>query len=444
MASVRRLKFQQYVGSSFWLIPSLFVVVAVFLALLFPNLDEATKGDLTFAYGPSEATEVLSAIASGMIVFTGFVFSVILLIVQFGSSQYSPRLLRAFVYAPIAKISLGLFVATFTYALVVLPSIESEGREGFVPSFSVTFAIVLVVISVLMFLLLMQRAYQGLRPGTVVRMVGRRGRKAIDQVHPAPAAPEGVRVPYRELLREATRTVGHERESAVLQAMDEDELVRIAREADAILVLAPAIGDFVPNAAPLFFIRESGTPVDEDRLRAALAFGIERTVEQEPTLAFRWLVDIAIKALSPAVNDPSTATQAIDQIEDLIRRVAGRQLASGEARDGAGQLRLVYRTATWEGYVALAFTEIRRDGGGSTQIQRRLRATLEDLLEIVPPDRQEAVQEQIDLLDEVARAEFAPAELDAAMTGDYQGIGSPRIRGRRRGTSPPPGTGSSR
>jgi uncharacterized membrane protein len=432
MTSVRRLKVRQFIGSSFWLIPSGLVALAVGLALLFPVIDEATNGELTFAYGPSEATELLSAISSGMIVFTGFVFSVVLLIVQFGSTQYSPRLLQAFVTAPVAKVALGLFAATFTYSLLVLPSIESEGRAGFVPSFAVTFAIVLVVASVLFFLLLMQRVYQGLRPGSVVRFIGRRGRKAIDVLHPDPFVDVDQAVAYREMLRDAPRQIPHLAESAVLQAIDAERLVEAAEAADAVIVLAPAVGDFVPYRAPLFLVKESGTSLDNGRLRRSMAWGVERTVHQDPALAFRWLVDIAIKALSPAINDPTTATQAIDQLEDLIRRVGMRQLASGRAAARAGQVRLVYRTPTWQEYVDLTFTEIRRSGAHSVQIHRRLHAVLEDLLDLVPPGRQDAIERQIDLLDEAAREGFTDAERAIAMIGDYQGIGSPRVHGRRR------------
>jgi len=191
------------------------------------------------------------------------------------------------------------------------------------------------------------------------------------------------------------------------------------------------VGDSVPTGAPLFFIYGEGD-MDAKALRSSLEFGIERTIEGDPAQAFRWLVDIAIKALSPAINDPSTALQAIDQIEDLLRRVGTRRIAAGEIDDGHGGLRLVYRRPSWEDFVDLALTEIRRDGAGTVQVERRLRALLLDLLEQAPPRRRRALEAQLAQLDESVRQTYSDGERPVAEVPDYQGIGSRRIAGRRR------------
>ncbi len=143
-------------------------------------------------------------------------------------------------------------------------------------------------------------------------------------------------------------------------------------------------------------------------------------------------MDIAIKALSPAINDPTTALQAIDQIEDLLRRVSTRRIAAGEINDGEGALRLVHRRPSWDDFVDLSFTEIRRDGAGSVQVERRLRALLLDLVEEAPVARRVALEAQLALLDETVGRTYPHNERPVADTPDYQGIGSRRVTGRRR------------
>jgi uncharacterized membrane protein len=419
--------------TSFWLIPAAFLLAGIGLAILLPLADEATERDPYITYSSDAAIEVLSAIAAGMIAFTGFVFAIVILLVQFGSSQYSPRLLRSFIGDPVPKIAIGTFVATFTYSLLVLSGIGTESEPGFVPHLSVSVAILLVAASVFVFLWLINHVYQQLRVGNVVRRVGREGRLAIDAIYPDPIRDEEAESwsAAVEDLGEPTEVVEHVGDQGILQLAHRERLVALATDSGSVIVLVPAIGDSVPSGAPLFWLFGDRRP-DADELRAALEFGVERTIAGDPAQAVRWLVDIAIKALSPAVNDPSTALQAIDQIEDLLRRASGRRIAAGELHDASGALRLVFRRPSWDDFLDLALTEIRRDGADSVQVQRRLRAVLLDLLEVAHPGRAPALEAQLARLEETARRTFAADDLAVAEVPDYQGIGSRRIAGRRR------------
>ena len=152
----------------------------------------------------------------------------------------------------------------------------------------------------------------------------------------------------------------------------------------------------------------------------------ERTIDQDPLYALRLLVDIAARALSPAVNDPSTAVQALDRIEGLLRILAIRDLDAGALHDASGHLRLVVPLPRWEDYVSVSLTEIRQYGASSTQVARRLRALLVDLLRDVPPSRRPALLEQLELLDQTVDSHYAdPAERAAAMVPDRYGLGGP-------------------
>ena len=186
----------------------------------------------------------------------------------------------------------------------------------------------------------------------------------------------------------------------------------------------PQVGDFVAADEPLFRLYGGASAIDDRQLRAAVALGSERTIEQDPTFAFRILVDIAIKALSPAINDPTTAVLAIDQLHRLLRQVGLRHVSREEICDEAGELRLVFRTPNWEDFVHLACTEIRHCGAGSIQIMRRMRSMLENLMQTLPPHRHAELRQQLELLDRTIEGHYTFAEDRAlARIPDPQGLG---------------------
>ena len=203
----------------------------------------------------------------------------------------------------------------------------------------------------------------------------------------------------------------------------------MAEEAGCLIELVPQVGDFIAAGDPLFRIFAGGETLPEGMLKSSIAFGQERTLEQDPTYAFRIIVDIASKALSPAINDPTTAVLAIDQIHHLLRNVGSRNLALGRETVGRGELRLVYRTPDWEDFVHLAVTEIRQYGRDSIQIMRRLRAMLENLIQTLPERRAPMLRLELSLLQASAKRMFVDLyDQSLAETGDLQGMGGGEYR----------------
>ena len=187
----------------------------------------------------------------------------------------------------------------------------------------------------------------------------------------------------------------------------------------------PRVGDLLAPGAPLFRVHDDGGALDDGWLQSAVAVGDERTMRQDPAFAFRLLADISAKALSPGVNDPTTATQALDQIELLLRQLGGRRLGPGVARDDGGTVRLVYPVPSWEDFLSLAVDETRQFGEGSVQVTRRLRALLEDLREAVAAERRPAVEAELRLLDSSADRAFADrGDRLSAAARDRQGLGA--------------------
>jgi uncharacterized membrane protein len=186
----------------------------------------------------------------------------------------------------------------------------------------------------------------------------------------------------------------------------------------------PQVGDFVAIDEPLFNLRGGAASLDDQALRANVAFGPERTMEQDPTFAYRIVVDLALKALSPAINDPTTAVLAIDQLHRLLRVVGMRRLRTDGILDKSGRLRVIVPTPNWADFVHLAFTEIRYCGSNNVQIVRRMRAMIENLMQTLPRHRQPVLQQQLAALDREMEKHFDMAEdLMLARIPDSQGLG---------------------
>jgi uncharacterized membrane protein len=438
-----RWRVYEYVRNSLWIVPALFVLIAIALGIALPEIDESTSTTVGIDFGADASRSVLGAMAGGMITFTGFVFSILLLAVQFGSSQFSPRMLRRFLRDPTTKVALGIFMATFVYSLVVLRVVGTAANEDFVPDNSIAVALLMLLLSMLMFLRLISRTTQGLRVAAVLNDLGRDARGTVDRVYPEPADPDedraagggggttsGSVASNTAGVGEATtggavRTVEHGDEPGVLQSVDFKGLVARAASADATIELVPRVGDLIAPGTPLFRVYGDGGAIEDGWLRGAVAIGDERTMRQDPAFAFRLIADISAKALSPGVNDPTTAIQALDQIELLLRQVGGRRLTPGVARDEAGTVRFRYPAPSWEDFVGLALDETRQYGSDSVQVTRRLRALLEDLREAVPPPRRAALDAQLALLDSGADRAFADSgDRAAAGTRDRQGLGA--------------------
>ncbi|TQN31681.1 putative membrane protein [Haloactinospora alba] len=417
----------EYVRNGIWIIPAFFVVVAIAAGTVLPIVDEKTGMTIGITFGPDAARGMLGSLAGGMITFTGFVFSVLLVAVQFGSSQFSPRMLVLSLRDPVTQAALGTFIATFLYSLLVLSSVGRPENPDFVPNSSISVALFLLIASMFMFLQLIANTTSGLRVASVLNELGREARKVIDRVHPEPAVKDERGERGLAPLPEDSDVITYRGDPGVIQSVDRQGLFSLATDADAMVELVPAIGDFVVPGDPLFRVHGGSGPLEEREFQSAVAVGDERTMEQDPGFAFRLLADISAKALSPGTNDPSTSTQALDQIETLLRIIAHRRLTPGVMYDTKGAARLRWRTPSWEDYLSLALHETRQFGEGSVQVSRRLWTLLQRLRETVPSYRRPAVEVQLEQVRSGGRRAFSDRlDRDAATTVDPQGLGSSR------------------
>jgi uncharacterized membrane protein len=262
-----------------------------------------------------------------------------------------------------------------------------------------------------------------LRPISILAHVGNAGIAVIEGVYPTLGL--GPVQQAKPLQPAAPDKVVRQREtSGIVLAVNVSKLLAMAESVDGVIEFAPQVGDFVAVDDPLFNLFGGSISIDEDELHCLVAFGSERTIDQDPTFAFRIAVDIALKALSPAINDPTTAVLAIDQLHRMLRMVGRRNLRTDEILGKSGKLRVIFRTPNWEDFVHLAFSEIRSCGSNNLQIVRRLRAMIENLMQTLPDYRHAALLQELSLLDrEIVRNFTYPEELALARIGDTQGLG---------------------
>ena len=419
MTWLQRYRLRSFLRNSAWLPPLVGLVAALLANRLLRSADRVLGWQARV--GVEGSRIVLTALAGSMLTFIVFVFSILLLAVQLASAQLTPRIIATFFRNRILKLSLAVFVFVFTFDLALLLRIDEA-----VPQLSVWVAGYSSVASIGVFLYMIDKVGKTLRPVSILTAIGGQGHDVIGAVYPDPVAAAGSAAVSSTMppAGDGPRTLVNFRPGVVL-AFDPAGLAALAQQADCLIEVVPQVGDFIAKGDPLFRVYGGGgRNVEERDLQQAIAIGPERTMEQDPAFAFRIIVDIAAKALSPAINDPTTAVLAIDQLHHLLRSAGGRDLDTGRVLDETGRPRLVFRTPNWNDLVALAVTEIRHYGKDSIQIARRLRAMLESLIPAVPEERAARLREELDLLHRTVDRNFLDAEDRArADRADSLGIG---------------------
>jgi uncharacterized membrane protein len=324
------------------------------------------------------------------------------------------------------KLVLAELVGTLMFSISVIRRIQSD----LVPDISVSMAGLGVSVGLLLFLLYFDRFLHRMRPVAVAALLAREGRRAFEAWMEEAVRPDIALVAGGSWAPATAPTfVLRAARSGTIQAIDTVGLSAVARQHACLIVFRHAVGDFVPVGAAILEIHGTTLPnTDAESLSSMLALGAERTFEQDPAFAIRVMVDIAIRALSPAVNDPTTTVQVLDYLEETLRLVGATARPSGGASPETLTSGVIIPVRTWPDFLALGITEIRECGTSSIQVMRRLRALLEELGELVLPEHRPAVDEEVRRLDATVTAAYANSvDLDRARSRDHQGIGGPAV-----------------
>ncbi|GIJ36417.1 DUF2254 domain-containing protein [Micromonospora sediminimaris] len=380
------------IRQSFWLIPALFaasaVVVAIGLSVL--ELRLRLPVETILPSGPAGARSLLSSIITAMISFTALVFSITVVALQLASSQYSPRVLRTFLQDRVIQSTLGTFVATFLFAMVVLAALPARDSER-LPELSLAVSMSLVLASTAMFIYYLHHITTVMRVSHIIVAIGAQTRRTIEQ-----------HVPDREEPAEVTGEVVQVVPAAaagLVTSVDLALLARLAREHDCAITVVPAPGDFVFTEAPLLRCHRlpSGEPrpLPVERVAHSVTIDVERTPGQDVGFGFRQLADIATRALSPASNDVTTAVRAVQEAHELLRRLATRPDPVGIVRDDDGTVRVLAKRPTYDIYLAMIIDELRNAAAGEPRINRLLDAVVADLDSVALPTHRPAIRRRL-------------------------------------------------
>ncbi len=409
---------RNYVKSSLWVVPFFAIPLALIATRILHRVDTWLGWSL-LGFSATGAQTLLEAFVTATLSFVVFTFGSLLVAIQVASAQMTPRIIATTLLRnDVVKYTVGLLIFTLMFALSAQNKMDREVHQ-----LVMLVATMLGILSFAAFFYLIDYASRLLRPISILAHVGDDGIAVVESVYPDPFSLP-VSEGEKPGLGAPDATLRHQGTSGIVLAVNLGLLTAEAESSDGIIEFMPQVGDFVAIDEPLFNLYGGARSIEESTLRTSVAFGSERTLDQDPTFAFRIVADIAIRALSPAINDPTTGVLAIDQLHRMLRAVGKRNLRTDEVADESGNLRLIFRTPNWEDFVHLAFSEIRSCGSNNLQIVRRLRSMIQNLFQTLPAHRHPALHRELSLLDrEIERNFIYPEELALAHIADAQGLG---------------------
>jgi len=366
----------EYLRGALWVLPAIAVVVALVVGYVLSQVEASPTRWFVFQGTPDDARTLLIAISSTLVTVIALVLGLTLVALQLASTQFSPRLLRNFLRDRVNQVVLSAFVATFTYSTAGLftGGVEAGQRVGDYPRLAVSFALVMLFVTLLMLVFFVHHLAHSIQIDEVMRSVERSTLRVIG--HDLPS--EGVSAKPSPSLPPWAVAVPSYR-SGWVQTMHPEVLRPLAQAQDLVATVSTMVGEYVVEGAPLLWLcppspdaRSPDSSTFRAALPAAVRVGFERTAEQDVAFGVRQLVDIAVKALSPAINDPYTAIQSLEHVGVLLAALVGRPLGNQRLNDDAGVLRVVAPGRDLHYYLDLATGQIRRYGCSEPRVDRAL------------------------------------------------------------------------
>jgi len=383
-----------HLQASFWFVPGLMVLGSILLAgvalAVDAGLTDATLPGWVYGGGADGARALLSTVAGSMVTVAGVGFSITIVALVLASTQFGPRLLSLFMRDVTSQATLGTFTGTFTYCIVVLRTIRgAEEGGGFVPQVAVTIAIGLTLVSVAALIYFFHHVAVSIQAPRLVATVAHDLDRAIDRLYAGDGGRTGPIPHADDVPNPDADGVVAARSTGYVQVVDDAALLRRATRLDVCVRLIARPGLFVVSGNPLLFIRPRDRLDDDiaEALRATVIIGDVRTPEDDIEYSVRQLVEVALRALSPAINDPFTAMAAVDWLGAALARLAPKDFPSHYRYDEDGRLRVVADTSTFGGIAHTIFSRIRHYGGSSPVVMNRL---LEAIAAFGPHIRDEA------------------------------------------------------
>ena len=398
---------------SFWLVPSLIVAVNIAFAVALVKADSTgtrpwmARWPRLFGAGAEGARQMLSTIAGSMMTVVGVTFSMTLVALALASSQYTSRILRNFMRDRVTQIALGIFAGIFTYCLIVLRTIRGGDESGFIPSLAVFFGVVLAIGGIAVLIFFIHHIASSIQASNIVASVAAETMEAVDRLFPEKLGhgpfdsdEDQALLPLPDRSWQAVPAQGN----GYIQSVDNAALLRLAREHKTIVRMERGIGEFVVHDTKLASLALATPPEDEiiSALQAAYSIHRHRTVEQDSAFGVRQIVDMALRALSPGINDTTTAVMCVDYLTAILACLASRPIPSTR-RYEEGELRVITIGSTFASMVAESFDQIRGSAQGNVAIMVRMLGALQTIAGLTAsPSRRRALHDQAERIAELA------------------------------------------
>lgn len=403
----------QRISSSFWFIPGVIVLASVALATVLIAIDATVelefvvKWHLVFGSSASGARDLLTIVAGSMITVAGVVFSVTLVALSLTSTQYTPRVIRSFMQDRGTQAVLGIFVGIFTYCLVVLRTISDVDERTFVPQLAVLGGLFLAFVGVAFLIYFIHHISTSIQASNIIAAAAREALVTVNRLYPEELGEVGEKDMSDNLqasLMNQHWSVVTVRKTGYIGNIDVNELLDFARKHETVLRMESGIGKFVIEGTPLISLMGQHDLNDEIRaeLNAAYVIGRERMVENDAGFGIRQLVDIAMKALSPGINDTSTAVICVDYLSAILVRLATRRIAFSHLMD-QGKLLIITKGPTFESLLTEAFEQIRQNAAGNVAVMSRILGAYQAIASrTVSQSRRRTVRAKVELIADLA------------------------------------------
>lgn len=416
--------------SSLWLVPTILVIASILLAVGLIEMDEVMDAGLRekyprlFAAEAEGARAMLSAIAGSMITVTGVVFSITIVALTLASTQYTSRILRTFMRDRANQIVLGVFLGIFSYCLIVLRTLSGGNNGQFIPSMAVLAAVVLALVGIGFLIFFIHHIAATIQASEIISSITDETLEAIDNFFPDEIGKNSEDNEDDREVAASDKAIWHVVPSlsrGYIQKIATDSLLEFARDKGTIVRMEKEIGEFVAKGRPLAYLSLEAEPDKETvkKLNAVYAIGSYRTVDQDPAFGIRQLVDIALKALSPGINDTSTAIICIDHLSAILQRAACRRIES-KYRYEDGELRVIAKGLTFQSLLRQSYSQILENGEGNAAVIARMIDAVEEISNLAYNARKHALREQLDIIKEVAersiKTSFARGEIEGRIS----------------------------
>ncbi len=399
--------------SNFWFMPSLIVLASIALAVTLIQADSTgtdrwlNQWPRLFGAGAEGARGMMSTIAGSMMTVVGVSFSMILVVLALASSQYTSRILRNFMRSRVTQVVLGTFAGIFTYCLIVLRTIRSGDEGAFVPNLAVFFGFVMALVGVGTLMFFIHHIASSIQASSIIASIAKETNAAIDLLFPEKLGQspdeDDEEQTQRPLAKRNWRVI-QSKESGYIQNVNNTGLLRVARDWKTVVRMEYGIGEFVVQNTPLVSLAMEEQPDQEAiaALQAAFSISRFRTVEQDPAFGIRQIVDVGLKALSPGINDTTTAVTCVDYLTAIMALIAPRQIPSSRLYE-EGKLLVIAKGSSFEGFLSESFDQIRNNANDNVAIILRMLDCFQTLAGLTTsPQRRLALIEQVQLIAELA------------------------------------------